>query len=592
MRKPGVRRSQQAGSAGALSQAPPGRPGRWELACLAVIVAVAAVPRLHLLGIWPGVSCDVCKVGVLAYRFCTYGEISWNPNIGYIGPVQTLVGAAMRSLFGTSVLSTRAPVAIMALLAVLMAWAVVRRVLGPPAAVATAAVAAAYPWLIMASRYALEPMWLVLPNAVMLWMLVRYVQHGRTGALVAVGGLAGLGLTLHPAQVVALPGVAVAVLWAWISRRVRVTPLKVIPAAAAFVIMAGPVLPYHLNSLLGRQEVAAKKLQIGWQHPADYFAPALEIATGRQLYRYFGSDPGPATAGQRGLEAILVLGLVAGGVTLWRRGGLAGRVLVVYFLVGVAVGFVFCSGMNRLQILGHSRYLICLALLLPMLWAAGLVGLIDQGRLRWIRLVGAVGLAGALAVLPWQLGRYYFGGRTRSAGGLACHHQAYEGDPKELAAWYIRHNRLEPERTVILAQDYDMYYPLRYFLEDGYHIQTLVGASFIPANDHYPFQALAADPDADWIVAMYPRSYMGPRLKPALERYGLLRPEHIVYEVRGPNRSASPILVLYRIPPSESRKALAARLAQSRIRIPPSQGRIPPSGTGKIPRPPLGPQHF
>lgn len=560
-----------------------------ERVLLAAIVVAATVPRFYLLDIWPGISCDVCKVGLLAYRFCTYGELSWNPNIGYIGPVQTVVMAAMRPLFGTSVWTARVPVAVMAVLAVVVIWAAVRPLLGRWTALAAAAIAAGYPWLIMSSRYALEPMWLVFPNAMLLWALCRYLRSGHPAPLIGTCALAGLGLTLHPAQIVVLPGLAVALGWGWVGRSVRFRPLWTLVAFLLFTIMAGPVLPYHWDSLLGRQKVASKKLGIGYQPPMDYLAPAMEIATGRQLYQYFGGAMNPPSAWQTGVDGALLVGLVLGAARFWRRGGLAGRALVAYFVIGVAVGYVFCSGANRLQILGHFRYLICLSLLIPMLWAAGLVSLIERGRWRSVRLVGAVCLGAALAVLPWQLAVYYFGARTRTGGGNAFHHRAYLGDPKQLAADFIRRNRLPPDRTIILAQDYEMYYPLRYFLDDGYHIQTLWSEPFIPLNDHFPFLALANNPQAECVVALYPRSPLGSSIERAFRQSQFLRPEHVVYEVPGPAGPASTILALYRVPPSAARTQWVRQMAARETRIPSVQGSVPPSGTGKIPRPNLAP---
>jgi len=540
---------------------------------------------LYLLDIWPGLGSDQAKTGLLAYRFRTYGEIRWNPNIDYIGPVQTIVVAAMRPVFGTSVRTIRVPVALMAVLAVAVVWGVMRPLLGPRGGLAAAAIAALNPWLIMSSRYALDPMWLTLPNALLLWAMGGYLRHGRARELLLVGALAGLGLTLHPAQIIVLPGLLIVVILGWVLRKVPFRPLRMVACVLVFVILAGPVLPYHIKSLLGRQEVATKKLNIGLQDPAEFFGPAVDILTGRQLYRYFGGPVNPDSAWQSLLGITLVGGLGFGAVTLWRRGAFVGRMLVVYTLIGVAFGYGFCSGMNRLSILGHFRYLICLALLVPMFWAAALVGLTARGTWRVIRLAGAGCLIVALAVLPWQLKWYYFDARTRT-GGVFETYRSCECDPKQLAAWYILHNRLPPDRTVILAQDYDLYYPLRYFLEDGYHIQTLHPEEFIPLEDQYPFRALAANPEATWLIVLYPRSRLGYQIEWNLGQAGLLRPEHLVYEVRGPEKIPRGVLALYRIPPSQTRTEWSQRyLHRMDILRVATQGHIPPSGTGKIPRP-------
>jgi hypothetical protein len=397
--------------------------------------------------------------------------------------------------------------------------------------------------------------------------------------------LAGLGLTLHPAQIIVLPGLAVAILWGFFSRAVRFRPVWVGMAFAAFLIVAAPVLPYHIDSLLGRQKVATKKLSIGIQDPLEYLGPAVDIITGRQLYQYFGGEVPPESGWQTCLEVTLVIGLLIGGVVSWRRGGTVGRVLVVYFLIGALFGYFFCSGMNRLKILGHFRYLICLALLLPMFWSAAIAGLAASGRWRWPRLAGAVCLGLALAMMPWQLIHYYFGARTRTGGAFDTY-RSYQCDPKQLAAWYIRHNGLHPENTLILAQDYDMYYPLRFFLEDGYVIQSFNPEPFIPLNDHYPFLAMAANPEAEWLVVLYAQSNLGRQIVGVLSRYGILLPEHLVYEAASPRGAGYPSVVLFRIPPSQVRTDRARQWTPRGGELPrfPTQGHMPPSGTGKIPR--------
>ncbi len=562
---------------------------RAEWIALLLIALLAAVPRFWLLDVWPGEGSDQTKVGLLAYRFVTYGEISWNPNIGYIGPIQTLVVAAMRLFLGTSVWTLRVPVAIMAVLAVPVVWGMMRRLCGRAAGLVAAVLVATYPWLIISSRYALDPMWLVLPNAVLIWALVRYLQSGRSWALIATMAAAGLGLCLHPAQLVVLPGLCVCLIWGWIVRAVRFRPLAAVLSVIVFLLLAAPVLPYHLDALLGRQKVAAQKLGVTVQAPLDYLGPAIDVVTCRQQYRYFGGEMPPDSGGQAALGAILAFGLLAGGAVLCLRGGLPGRVLSLYWLCGVVVGYFFCSGMNRLAIQGHFRYLICLAMLLPVLWTGALVGLIAPGRWRWPRLIMAIGLGVALMVLPAQLGRYYFGARTRT-GGQFDTYRSYQRDPKQLAAQYILNNRLDPNTTLILAQDYDLYYPLRFFLNDGYHIQTLNSEPFIPLNDQFPFQALRTNPNAEWILAIYSQSRLGSQIAEWFAQLGLLRSEDAVYEVHGPGDPALPVLTLYRISPSPVRNNQVARaLARGDIHHQQVQGRVPPSGTGKIPRPTLGP---
>ncbi len=249
----------------------------------------------------------VTRLGALYYYFWTVPYLLWR---------DPLAGYWFASLLSSS--------------AVLLTWALARRLWGPLAALVTLAIAASHPVWVLDGRIAWAPAALPAAAIVLLWLVAG--RCGRDAPLSGVraalfGALLGLAVQLHLAMV---PWVAAAFVVLLLDR----TPARAwLACAAAFALVASPAawaLVARPATEGGVAALAVEQQSGGAIHRIVAIA-ALPIRVPAAFARWSDVDPSGgavAVAASMVVAAAVLLGLVAL-VILGRSGERAARLAVL-----------------------------------------------------------------------------------------------------------------------------------------------------------------------------------------------------------------------------------------------------------------------
>ncbi len=222
--------------------AAPLRP-RWELPSLAVLLVGTAVIYLWNLSAsgWANTFyAAAVQAGTQNWTAFFFGSLDSANAITVDKPPASLwVMALSGRIFGFSSWSMLAPQALMAVGAVALLWATVRRVAGPAAGLLAGAVLALTPVAVMMFRFNNPDALLVLLMIAAAWATTHAVEKASTRWLLLAGVFLGFGFLTKMLQAfLVVPGLAAAYLWAapttlW--RRIR----QLLAAGVAIVVSAG-----------------------------------------------------------------------------------------------------------------------------------------------------------------------------------------------------------------------------------------------------------------------------------------------------------------------------------------------------------------
>ncbi len=222
--------------------AAPLRP-RWELPSLAALLLGTAVIYLWNLSAsgWGNTFyAAAVQAGTQNWTAFFFGSLDSANAITVDKPPASLwVMALSGRIFGFSSWSMLAPQALMAVGAVALLWATVRRVAGPGAGLLAGAVLALTPVAVMMFKFNNPDALLVLLMVAAAWATTHAVEKASTRWLLLAGVFLGFGFLTKMLQAfLVVPGLAAAYLWAapttpW--RRIR----QLIAAGVAIVVSAG-----------------------------------------------------------------------------------------------------------------------------------------------------------------------------------------------------------------------------------------------------------------------------------------------------------------------------------------------------------------
>lgn len=161
-----------------------------KLACLAVVVLLAAFLRVHDLGERPaGFYCDEAGLGYNAYTIANYGTdengnafplFFWSFGVSYKNPAFIYAAAIPVKLFGTTEFAVRLTSALFGLGTVLAIFLLGRALLGYWLGLFAALLLAIMPWHIHFSRIAFELVAFPFFFTLGLYFFVRFTQGART----------------------------------------------------------------------------------------------------------------------------------------------------------------------------------------------------------------------------------------------------------------------------------------------------------------------------------------------------------------------------------------------------------------------------
>ena len=222
--------------------AAPLRP-RWELPSLAVLLIGTAAFYLWNLSasVWANsFYAAAVQAGTQNWTAFFFGSLDSANAITVDKPPASLwVMALSGRIFGFSSWSMLAPQALMAVGAVALLWATVRRVAGPAAGLLAGAVLALTPVAVMMFKFNNPDALLVLLMVAAAWATTHAVEKASTRWLVLAGVFIGFGFLTKMLQAfLVVPGLAAAYLWAaptalW--HRIR----QLLAAGVAIVVSAG-----------------------------------------------------------------------------------------------------------------------------------------------------------------------------------------------------------------------------------------------------------------------------------------------------------------------------------------------------------------
>ena len=224
------------------SRAATARP-RWELPGLAVLLAGTAVLYLWNLaatGYGNAFYAAAVQAGTTSWKAFFFGSLDSANLITVDKPPASLwVMELSARLFGFSSWSMLVPQALMAVAAVALLWATVRRTSGPGAGLLAAALLALTPVVALMFKYNNPDAFLVLLLVVAGYCTVRAMERASTRWILLAGLFVGFAFLAKELQAfLVLPGLALAYLWAAptsLGRRIA----QLLGAGVALVVGAG-----------------------------------------------------------------------------------------------------------------------------------------------------------------------------------------------------------------------------------------------------------------------------------------------------------------------------------------------------------------
>ncbi len=225
------------------SERPPGRILPWEPIAVAALLIGTAIAYLWNLGVngWANsFYAAAVQSGAKSWQAFFFGSSDWGNSITVDKTPAALWPMEISArLFGMNSWSMLAPQVLMAVAAVALLWATLRRGFGPAAGLLGGLALAVTPVAALMFRYNNPDALLVLLMIAAVWAMTRALEDGRWRWLVLCGGFVGLGFLAKQLQVLlVVPALALTYLFAGPPRLgKRITQL--LAAGISVVVGAG-----------------------------------------------------------------------------------------------------------------------------------------------------------------------------------------------------------------------------------------------------------------------------------------------------------------------------------------------------------------
>lgn len=443
---------------------------RTERLCIALLVFVLALGifvRVYRLGSWPPLQGDEAISGVYALRWITQKSAHVIGQRQYFSPAYVLLQIPFVAVYGNTLLALRLSSLLYGLLTILAAFTTARRLWKQKAALVAAASAAILPLsVVMGARLGWEPS---LAFPIVAWALYFAVvawQCNSIAAATACGAFLAIGTYVHPAAVLAMPGMVVG---AVLSGRVWSHYRPAVVATLMFAVFSFPSVTL-LQQLTRSGQINLRVLTYGnhiYGNAEDLPPSPLELkGIGADMFRTFDQCTGVFTSqyllgplrgpwsGPIKLLRVVMFGLWFVVLAAAYTSGARGRFVVGYLLGVFAVAHFMQPGFASLPQKG--RYILSVAPVIPLLTAL-IARLPDEPSAKiakgavWMIFVVWISVAGVMVS---------FIGRDTT--GIPDIMVTTVGDPNRAAADFLtRHTDLK--RDLILCGWWS-YWPLKYYV--------------------------------------------------------------------------------------------------------------------------------
>jgi 4-amino-4-deoxy-L-arabinose transferase-like glycosyltransferase len=415
--------------------------------------------RTVALGRWPGLNGDESWYGVNVQELLSGGTPFLHTGVGNpLNPFHSGLLLALSVIFEPSPQLLRAPSVILGMLAVLLAYPLLRGPLGRRAALLATVLLAISPVAIAYARLGWDP------SGSPLFTLLAVAAALNDRPILALLSV-GLGFLVHPTNVFVLPAVA----GAWVPHAVRryqqassTTRLRAMRIGAAAMVIAIPLVAMALLRIANNPNTPLPSVRMVIERissPTQWFNRAwqtVDLLIGVTSAADISAPMPPmAAAAATALLAItLLLGIGLG------RTALRTNRHAHWFLAGVCVtfaGFHIVALPAALQP-GLERY--ALFLLVPML--IGIAIIVDA--LMTMRAHGgrlAIGVLTATMLLT-TIGGYFYPLAARG-GESSITYRTGAVEPKLAAFRFIDADSQGGGTVNVIVEDWWLYWTLRYF---------------------------------------------------------------------------------------------------------------------------------
>lgn len=430
---------------------------------IAGMLLVSVVYRIWRLGHMPGVNGDEAWYGVWAVGLLRDGTAPWfTPTGNLLNPFFSGIQVLLHSLFPPSLLLLRLPAVISGLAALLVNFALCRRVFDQRTAVGSTLILAVLPVNIAYSRFGWDASQTLLATLPVMYCALGALDARRPSRWMSCSALAlGASLIVHPTNIFisVLPCVIGVMVW---RRQLRGAMRGKGAAALAGVVVSLVCVCSWV--VLSRSEGVFDRLS----HPGKLIQLAVScvhLFSGVTTYRYTIGSCGPSASGAwPGLEVISCnLVTLAMGVTVcWyvlvaarSRQEPRGLGLAVSLMVAMLVFFLVAGP----EAAGPhwERYVLWLIAPTVLLTSRAVDLLIERSGHRCVLpllLLGWVVLAG------FYLNYFDF---LRRTGGLS--HRTFrtgEVDPKQAALEHVLRTADEGGEVWVVCSEWWSYWPVKY----------------------------------------------------------------------------------------------------------------------------------
>ena len=412
----------------------------WPLAVMALLVAISIWFRWLWLDHIPGITGDEAWTAVQARLQLRGQGGTWLTPSGRLqNPFYSLPTLALQAGFEPGGLTLRLPACLSGILAVLLAWPLLRRVLPERSAKIASVWIACLPILIAYSRIAWEPSQIPLASLLVTYFSLRANLPGIALSLAAA-------VLVHSVDILLLP-IAIA---PWIFdfwREGRKLPSKSWLAVAALALLgiaAGFLITLPKGTL---------------SNFPSHFEPFLfwkgfgRLFSGVLAYAGFAATPSRIPLAI--FDALFSLGLP--GLLIWRFRTLSPRHRA--FAAGVALSMLalFITAGQLPLAYGHERHALFLAI--PTLVVCALL---------WPTTPKGLAAAYVLAT-AWLVcfGVFYFAPIIETGGTAHTTYRTGSPEPKVAAAKWILSDFPSQEPLRIVAEDWWVYWVVYLFLQGG-----------------------------------------------------------------------------------------------------------------------------
>ncbi len=434
----------------------------------AILVAVGAFFRVWHLSSVPGVSGDEGWWGIqaLAWLHGTPYEAtttSGNPiDLFLLIPV-SLVHAVASPSFA----ALRAIPVLANLLALPVAFVMIRKIYGTPTAALHTVALAVLPTAIAHSRICQDPSQTVFwTGPVVYFSLMALTQRGVWIPLGLAFAIFPIALWTHPTNVFISPFLLLPIAAALRPMLPQSTRARVVVAVAAFVLLVGAATGglLALRALAGWNEyvhkpwfsMAAERMTDGalW---FEFAANNARLFNGVTIYHYF-SGARPWTVPFDVVFVVCVVAALAGFVRAPGRSHAAADFGLLAACAGTWLLFYAFAGPDALR--PHfERWGLCLLVPGCLVIARGTAHWIETAsRVRWVPIGAAGAVAGALLVSFYA---NYFAEFAATGGRSHLTYVTARVEPKRQALDEVL-RRSDTQRTTIVASQYWLERPLRY----------------------------------------------------------------------------------------------------------------------------------